>query len=89
MDLITNRLDFGFQKRIHKLRKIKWCEMLFPNRVARFVARNIAPLTEKSCLSSLNGLDLEQMSPLDFIKYDASVSCGDESPWIYLHKHIN
>ena len=26
------------------------------------VARNIAPLADKSCSSSLNGLDLEQMS---------------------------
>ena len=33
-----------------------------PSRVARCVARNIAPLVEKSCSSSLNGSDLEQMS---------------------------
>ena len=35
---------------------------LFPNRVAKPVVRNIAPFANRSCSSSLNGSDPEQMS---------------------------
>ena len=35
---------------------------LFPSMVARFVARKNAPLADKSCSSSFNGSDLEQVS---------------------------
>ena len=37
------------------------CRNIFPSGVARFVARKNAPLADKSCSSSLNGSDLEQM----------------------------
>ena len=36
--------------------------MQFPDRVAKFVIRNIAPSANRSCSSGLNGSDLEQMS---------------------------
>ena len=61
MDLITNRSELGFQKRICKQMKIRWFEMLFPIGVTIFVVRIIAPLVDKSFSSSMNGSDLEQM----------------------------
>ena len=36
--------------------------VLLPSGVAKFVTRNISPSVDISCSSSLNGLDLEQMS---------------------------
>ena len=41
---------------------------LMPSWVARFVIRNIAPFTDRSCSSGLNGSDLEQMSEWERMK---------------------
>ena len=68
-----------------------------------FVARKNAPLADKSCSSSMNGSDLEQMSynidgrlPLEVVEIwneslwwnGIAVSCGDRYSWIYLHNHM-
>ena len=46
--------DFEHQGRSDVLKDI-------PSGVTRFVSRKNAPLVDKSCSSSLNGLDLEKM----------------------------
>ena len=43
-------------------KEYQMCWKLFPTGVAIFVSRKNAPLAEKTCSSSLNGSDLEQMS---------------------------
>ena len=61
MDLITIRVEFGFQTRVCKPRKIRWSEMFFPSMVSRFFLGISHLLRTRVVPLGLNGSDVEQM----------------------------
>ena len=87
-----------WSKRAHKI----W-DLMDKPKPMKTVARKNAPLVDKSCSSSLNGSDLEQMSynrvgrlPLEVVEIwnesfwcsDVVVSYGDGSSHMHLHDHM-
>ena len=62
VDLITKQVGIGFQTSVWGLKKTRYTKNSFPSGVSRFVARKITSPADKSCSSSMNGSDLEQIS---------------------------
>ena len=62
VDLTTNIGDWSLDSDKSSLETEEEQDGSIPSGVTKFVIRNISPFTDRSCSSSLNGSDPEQMS---------------------------